>query len=60
MPEGLLVAYNKFWLVLSRNPKLGIHGKTEVSYKFCAKSGEDYCCSKVVLAAVLSHEAHAA
>lgn len=51
MLEGLSVAYNKFWLVLSRNPKLGIYGKTEVSYMSCAKSGEGYCCSKVVLAA---------
>lgn len=60
MLEGLRVAYNKFWLVLSRNTKLGIRRKTEVSYMSCAKSGEDYCCSRVVLAAVSSHGAQAA
>lgn len=45
-------ASSKFWLVLLRNPKLGIHRKTEVSTSPCAESRGYYCCSKVSVAAV--------
>lgn len=52
MLKGWRDAYNKFWLVLSGNPKLGIHRETEASCSSCAKSGDGYCCSTVGVAAV--------